>query len=133
MGAAGQTARQVEAPVEGASLEKSLQENARLKAKREELLQRIAESEAACASLEREYREATEALHEWEASAGAMLRQNQSLERELQTVRNELLKALGKQPLELSAQSAPSSGSRFFADWAKHANERAGQDNRRKR
>lgn len=124
-----QTNRQEVHQPEKPNLDKALQENATLKAKREELLQRIAECEAAIALLQEKYEQATKQLDEWEASAGAMLRQNQLLENKLLIIRNELLVAKGIEPPRspeqaLSAEAALKE-SRFFAGWAERAGKRA--------
>lgn len=113
---------------EKSSLEKALQENANLRARRNDLLRRLSESAAACALLREKYEEATKALEEWEASAGAMLRQNELLGKELRKVRDELLVATGAQPTRTPETAVPLIESRFFADWARRAGKEVGPE-----
>lgn len=110
--------------MEKTSLEKSLQENISLKAKHDDLLHTLTESEAALASLQRKYHEATRVLDEWEASAGVVLRQNEVLVTEVRRLRNEFLLAKGLQPAATTpapGKNAPEKESSFFAGWGKRA------------
>ncbi len=114
----------MDSQMEKTPLEKAPQENISLKAKHDELWHMLAESEAALASLQRKYHEATQVLDEWEASAGVVLLQNELLVTEVRRLRNEFLLAKGLQPAAptpASGMNAPEKESSFFASWGKRA------------